>query len=62
MNKETHAKLMQAIQNYNETQQHEENKVDVSEVLTEIGSFDNEELETAVKKIKDSHETREQEK
>ena len=60
MKKETKSNLYKAIQKHNETQDNEENRVNLEEVLTEIGSVDNDEIEQQAKKIKDDQNNEEQ--
>lgn len=60
MDRDMRQELQQAIKGYNETQQDMENRVNMHDILSEIGSLENEEVEKAVEILKSKSENREQ--
>lgn len=56
MDAQTRAELKEAIHAYNSRQDYEENKINMQDLLSEIGSLDNEEVQKAVEILKSNTE------
>lgn len=58
LNDETKNKLMNAIKKHNDEQTNPQDKVDLREILMEIGNMKSDELEKAAKRMQEDLETR----
>lgn len=52
MDRDTRNELFQTIKDYNSMQEHDEDKVNMQDILTEIGSLENDEVEKAIEILK----------